>query len=123
MKLSINILIVEDDPLLGAAMMETLATHGHAASLASSYDEAFEILRTPNRIQVIVLDLQLGANRGETLIHALRAAGISVPPVVVLSAKPMPDVVSAAKDTRAEVFLQKPCSVARLIEAVTLAVA
>lgn len=103
--------------------MELLVTHGHAATLATSFDEAFEILRAQNRIQVIILDLQLGATRGETLIHSLRSAGISIPPVVVLSAKPMPDVVMAAKDTHAEVFLQKPCSVARLIEAITLAVA
>ena len=123
MKRSINILLVEDDPSLGAATMELLVTHGHAATLATSFDEAFEILRAQNRIQVIVLDLQLGASRGETLINSLRSAGVAVPPVVVLSAKPLPDVVSAAKDTQAEVFLQKPCSVARLIEAITLAVA
>jgi FixJ family two-component response regulator len=53
----------------------------------------------------------------------LRSIKAKLPPIVVLSGRPMPELVGAAKAVGAEVFLQKPCSAQRILEAIELAVA
>ena len=123
MKRSTTILLIEDDPSLGPATVEVLASEGHAAVLANSFDEAFEILVAPHRIQVVLLDLQLGVRRGDELIESLRARSATIPPIVIFSARPIDELVHAAKTIGAEAFLQKPCSGTRLAEAIELATA
>lgn len=122
MKRSVVILLVEDDPALGPVTMELLCAGGHAPTLAPSFEEAFGLLVSPHRIEVLILDLQLGANRGDILIESLRSVDAKVPPIVVLSAQPMPELMRAAKAVGAEAFLQKPCSAKRIMEAIELAV-
>jgi DNA-binding response OmpR family regulator len=123
MKRSTTILLIEDDPALGPATLEVLAAEGHAAVLANSFDQAFEILLAPHRIEVLLLDLQLGLKRGDDLIESLRLHGATIPPIVIFSAKPIDELVLAAKAIGAEAFLQKPCSGIRLVEAIELATA
>jgi CheY-like chemotaxis protein len=123
MKRSTTILLIEDDPSVGPATLEVLAAEGHAAVLATSFDEAFEILLAPHRIQVLLLDLQLGLRRGDELIESLRARGATIPPIVIFSARPLDELVHAARMMGAEAFLQKPCSGIRLAEAIELATA
>jgi DNA-binding NtrC family response regulator len=123
MKRSTIVLLIEDDPMLGPATMEILAALGHAPLLADSFEQAFEILSGANRIEVLVLDLQLGPRRGDELVELLRARGSHVPPIVVFSAKPIGELAEAAKKLGAEAYLQKPCSAARITEAIELATA
>jgi len=121
MKRSTTILLIEDDPVLGRVTLELLAAQGHAAVLAESFDCALRLLAAPNRFEVLLLDLQLGLKGGDELIASLRSLGARVPPIVVLSAKPMDDLVRAARTMGAEAFLQKPCSATRIAEAIELA--
>ena len=123
MKRSVAILVVEDDPTLGPAIIDVLSAGGHAPTLASSVDDAFRLLAYPHRVEVVILDLQLGEDRGEKLVHLLRLVGTKLPPVVVLSAQPIPELIRAAKTVGAEVLLQKPCSPQRILEAIELAIA
>ncbi len=81
------------------------------------------MLLSPNRVEVLILDLQLGTHRGDELIEALRSVDVKLPSIVVLSACPMPELIQAAKAVSAEVYLQKPCSAQRILEAIELAVA
>jgi len=115
--------MVEDDVALGPATIDVLVEGGHQASLASSFVEAFRMLLSPNRVEVLILDLQLGTHRGDELIEALRSVEAKLPPIVVLSARPLPELVRAAKAVGAEVYLHKPCSAQRIFEAIELAVA
>jgi len=123
MKRSTTILLIEDDPFLGPATLEVLAAQGHAPLLADSFDQAYQILAGPHRIEVLILDLQLGMRRGDELVESLRAHGVRVPPIVVFSAKPIGELTDAAKRMCAEAYLQKPCSAARITEAIELATA
>jgi CheY-like chemotaxis protein len=120
-KRSVVVLMVEDDPALGPATIEVIAAGGHVATLASSFVDAFRLLVSPHRVEVLILDLQLGTHRGDELIETLRSIQAKLPPIVVLSARPMPELVRAAKAVGAEVFLQKPCSAQRILEAIELA--
>jgi DNA-binding response OmpR family regulator len=122
-KRSIVVLMVEDDPALGPATVDLLSAEGHVATLASTFVEAIRLLLSPNRVEVLILDLQLGTHRGDELIETLRSIDAKLPPIVLLSARPMAELVQAAKVVGAEVYLQKPCSAQRILEAVDLAVA
>src|SRR4029078_12235140 len=86
MNRSTNVWRIEDDPNLGPATLELLAAQGHAALLADSYEQAFAILTGTHRIEVLILDLQLGLRRGDELVASLRTHGARVPPIVVFSA-------------------------------------
>jgi FixJ family two-component response regulator len=122
-KRSVVVLMVEDDAALGPATVDLLVAGGHVATLASSFVEAFRMLLSPHRVEVLILDLQLGTHRGDELIETLRSVDAKLPAIVVLSARPMPELVRAAKTVGAEVYLQKPCSAQRILEAIELAVA
>jgi FixJ family two-component response regulator len=122
-KRSVAVLMIEDDPALGPATIDVLTAGGHIATLASSFVDAFRMLVSPHRVEVLILDLQLGTHRGDELIETLRSIEAKLPPIVVLSARPIPELVRAAKAVGAEVFLQKPCSAQRILEAIELAVA
>jgi DNA-binding NtrC family response regulator len=112
-----TLLLVEDDPVLGPVTLEMLKLMGHRAKLACCVDEAFEILTRPNRIELVVLDLQLGADRGEQLVERVRRV-TSAPPILILSALPMTDLQQAANEIGAHAVLQKPCSLDQMTHAI-----
>ena len=115
------ILLIDDDPSLGEALVDLLAAHGHLPKLALSAEEAFQLLTAPHRIEVVILDLQLGVERGDWLVEKLRENGTKIPSIVVHSAQSLPELMRASKVVGAEAVLQKPCSPERLLEAIGLA--
>ncbi|MEP6484005.1 MAG: response regulator [Rudaea sp.] len=123
MKCVHDILLVEDDPVLGPLTAESLAGRGHRLTLAPTADEAFEHLRTPNHFTVMILDLQLGAVSGVDLVARLHEANIFVPAVVVFSAQPAFELMRAAKVINASGTLQKPCTVDQINHALQRLVA
>jgi DNA-binding NtrC family response regulator len=120
-KRSTAILLIDDDRSQGLATVDLLAAHGHRPTLAVSAEQAAELLTAPHHIDVVILDLQLGAERGEWLIDKLRHQGARVPAIVIFSARPLPELTVASKFVKAECILMKPCSAQRLLEAVELA--
>jgi CheY-like chemotaxis protein len=120
-KRSVVVLMVEDDPALGPATVDVLIAGAHVATLAASFVEAFRLLLHPHRVEVLILDLQLGTHRGDELVETLRSIDAKLPPIVIFSARPIPELVQTAKAVGAEVYLQKPCSAQRLLEAIELA--
>jgi DNA-binding NtrC family response regulator len=115
------ILIVEDDETSGRAMFETLAFHGHSPLLAPSCDEASRLLSSPHAIEVMILDLRLGAERAEDFVREMQAGGVHLPPVVVLSGQALSDIKQASIEIRPFTILQKPCSTEQLLRAIELA--
>ncbi len=114
----LNILLVEDDPVLGPVIAEVLLMRGHAATLARTVGEALGVLCVYNDIQVIILDLQIGAERAEDLIDQVRGCTSYIPPIVVHSALPLPDLQRAAHDVKASAILQKPVSASSMVETI-----
>jgi ActR/RegA family two-component response regulator len=61
------VLIVEDDVILGRALLRDLTTQGFAVGLARSVDEAVDALRT-GPVDVLLTDLRLGQADGIDLL-------------------------------------------------------
>ena len=116
------ILLIDDDPILGPVTIELLQVLGHRADWVESYERGFDTLSRPHDITLVLLDLQLGPQRGEDLVRALRERGIDIPPVVVFSAQPMSELRHAADVTRASAILQKPCGAKAIDHAIATAV-
>jgi DNA-binding response OmpR family regulator len=83
-----RILIIDDDPLLRAALAEQLAareglTIDEAASAAEGYDKA-----AGGGHNLILLDAGLPDERGDALCRRLRAAGLAVPVILLTGPEP-----------------------------------
>ena len=103
-----HILVVEDDPTLGPATCEVLVLIGHRCTLAECVSAAFAHLSQAHDVEIVLLDLQVGPERGETLIERLRMAGHSVPHVFIFSAQPDSEIQRAMSLTQAKGFVRKP---------------
>jgi DNA-binding response OmpR family regulator len=116
------VLIIDDDPILGPVTVELLNVLGHEAIWVDTYERGFDTLRQPHQIAIVLLDLQLGLQRGEALIEELRREGASLPPLLIFSAQPMNELRNAAVSVRAAGILQKPCDAATINSAIATAV-
>jgi CheY-like chemotaxis protein len=118
MKRMLNILVVEDDPILGPVIQEALLRYGHVASLAPTAEDALKILCVTHFIELIILDLQLGDVRGEDIIRDVRECTQHIPQIVVHSALPMDTLKKAADQVGASAILQKPITSKQMIETI-----
>jgi DNA-binding NtrC family response regulator len=123
MSKTLNILVVEDDAVLGPVTRDTLNMTGHRAVLATNLSDAYAQLNRRHSFHAMLLDLRLGDENGETLVNRLREAGVGFPVIVILSAQPRPELERAAKVVNAAGFLQKPSTVTQINEALDRALA
>jgi DNA-binding response OmpR family regulator len=115
------VLIIDDDPVLGPVTVELLHAMGHRATWVDTYERGLDALRNPEDIAIVLLDLQLGHERGEALIEDLRREGATLPPLLIFSAQPMNELRSAAAMISAAGILQKPCDAATINTAIAAA--
>ncbi len=118
-----NILLVEDDPVLGPLTAESLSMRGHALTLAATADAAFEQLAAANSYSVVLLDLQLGSVHAIDLVARLRRAHARLPSIVIFSAQPSFELSRSARAIKARATLQKPCTIDQIDDAIERAVA
>ena len=102
-----SVLLVEDDPVIRAALIEALTAHGHQVHSAS---RGFEALRevTARPPDVVVLDLGLPDLDGTDVLRMLR--GISRVPVVVATARDDDAEVIKLLNAGADDYVVKPFS-------------
>lgn len=117
---AISVLIIEDDPSVGHSMMDVLKTTGFAPTLVTTADEAHDAMLDID-FDVILLDLQLGHERGESLIQSVRASGVSTPPIVILSAMPPAVAQVAFKQLGAAAVLGKDRDIHEIVRTIRLA--
>ena len=118
-----NVLLVEDDPALGEATVESLAALGHVVTLVRTAAAAFDALRVEHSFEVILLDLRLGDESGDTIFDKLQLLQITYPPVIVLSAEPEAAIRLAAQRIKTAHMLSKPASVGQIDGALRQAIA
>ncbi len=118
MNRSIVLLLVEDDPVLGPLTADILADRGHRATLAPTMAEAFRHMHPQHVFEMILLDLELGDERGEDLIDRLRELSIAMPHIVIFSAQPESELHRAAERVGIEYVLRKPCTRQALLETI-----
>jgi CheY-like chemotaxis protein len=118
----LNVLLVEDDQLVQYAMVEGLSDAGHVVSVAGTKNRAIEVLTHHHYYDVILLDLRLGADRGEDIFLQLRARGTPFPPVIIVSAQPMAEIKRVESVIHVAASLQKPVSIQDICETMERAV-
>jgi len=101
-----RVLIVEDDPLLGAGLRTGLAQDGIVADWVRAAEPALHALSLEH-FDLLILDLGLPGRDGLSLLREIRRAG-SVLPVLILTARDaIADKVSGL-DAGADDYLVKP---------------
>jgi two-component system response regulator BaeR len=80
-----NILIVDDEPKIGALLRDYFEREGYAVQLLERGDEV-EAAVVRSRPQLVVLDLQLPGKNGLEVCRALRAQGED-PAIIMLTAR------------------------------------
>jgi two-component system response regulator QseB len=101
-----RLLLVEDDPMIGAAAQQGLRQEGHTVDWARDGREA-ELAIANGIYDLVVLDLGLPRRDGLSLLRALRAKGEKVPVLIVTARDAVSDRV-AGLDAGADDYLVKP---------------
>lgn len=103
-----RILVVEDDVQVARAVRRGLEVEGYAVDVALDGAEG-EWLATENDYDALVLDVMLPELTGDRLCARLRAAG-DWTPILMLTARTLPEEEARALDAGADDFLAKPFS-------------
>lgn len=119
-----NILIVDDHPLIREGLANVLAELDRDAGVleAASADEAVAAFGDHAPLSLVLLDLGLPGAHGMSLLEQLRSVRPEVP-VVVLSANDRREVVLAAIDNGAMGFISKRSPTPVLVNALRLVLA
>lgn len=101
-----RILVVEDDPDLGDALLKRLRREGHAVDWQSDGEAADDVLSYQD-YEVVVLDIGLPGMNGFEILRAMRRRG-SLTPVLMLTARSNIEDRVDALDVGADDYLSKP---------------
>jgi len=122
-----RILVVEDHSDSAEMMKMVLEEEGYEVRWAETAGAALQILSPPAdapcphwQPDLILLDLSLPDMDGVEMIGWLRAAGQTVPPVIVASARPVSSVEATARSINAGV-LPKPFDIDELLTGIEAA--
>jgi two-component system cell cycle sensor histidine kinase/response regulator CckA len=114
-----SVLIVDDEESVRNFVERVLREGGYATTTASDGPEALEIAAKLEPLDVLVTDLMMPQMTGDELARRLR---LTQPSVKVLYLTGFSDRLFKEKATlwQDEAFLDKPCSVKGLLQAVSL---
>src|ERR1700688_663091 len=107
-----KILIVEDEPKVGKALLEGMKANGDEITLARSGEDGF-FLASSHPFDLIVLDVMLPGRSGIEVLKTLRKQGLRVP-VLLLTAKDAIEDRVLGLDAGADDYLVKPFAFAEL---------
>jgi two-component system OmpR family response regulator len=115
----IEILLVEDDPVLGRGLNVNLELEGYKVQWARDLKTAAE-MHAASKLNLIVLDLNLPDGNGISFLKTIRAAGSKVP-VVILTAVTDEDSVVEGLQSGANDYVRKPFGNKELLARVKIA--
>ncbi|MBN9116496.1 MAG: response regulator transcription factor [Pandoraea sp.] len=108
-----RILLVEDDTMIGEAMMQALKDASYAADWCRDGDAALAALAA-HSYDLMLLDLGLPGRDGWEVLRAHRAAGGRTP-IIVVTARDGADDIIHGLDLGADDFVVKPFEVGELL--------
>lgn len=108
-----NLLVIEDDPVLGKALQKGLNESGHACEWVRNGRKGLEEART-QRFDAVVLDLMLPDLPGLDIMNSLRTEGIRTPVLMLTAMGSVEDRVNGLK-SGADDYLVKPFAFPELI--------
>lgn len=106
MSLSLKILLVEDDPMIGAAVQEGLRRAGFTVDWTRD-GRAAELALAAEAYALMLLDLGLPKQSGLDLLAAERRRGNSIPVLILTARDAVSDRIKGL-DTGADDYLVKP---------------
>lgn len=112
-----ELLVVEDDAVLGRVVQRELNEAGYQCEWARNGSKGLEHAQA-QKFDAILLDLMLPDMSGMELLRQIRAAGI-LTPVIVLSAMSSVDERVSGLNAGADDYLVKPFSIAELTARLT----
>jgi two-component system, OmpR family, response regulator len=115
----LNVLLVEDNLLLGDAISDHIAADGHSVDWCLNLAEATQAAGT-GKYAVILLDLRLPDGNGLTLLKTLRREANAVP-VIILTAHDQTSDQIEGLQSGADDYLVKPFGLSELSERMNLA--
>jgi CheY-like chemotaxis protein len=116
---SISVLIVDDEPSVQRFVERVLSEAGYSTKVAGDGPEALEVASRMDEFDLVVTDVMMPQMTGDELARRLR---VQHPTVKVLYLTGFSDRLFKEKVTlwADEAFLDKPCTVKGLLEAVSL---
>jgi CheY-like chemotaxis protein len=116
----VHLLVVDDDPEVGAVVGDILAGAGYSVGVAQTGDEALAAVVASDsaRPALIVLDLNMPGRSGLELLSLLQQLGGHPVPVVVLTGRGDLEEEVRAQSTQVHAFLTKPTPARDLVKVV-----
>ena len=108
-----RVLLVEDDPMIGATVQAALKDCSHAADWVRNGETALSTLACQH-YDLVLLDLGLPGRDGLDVLRQIRSAGNSVP-LLVISARDAIDARLRGLDGGADDYLLKPFEMTELL--------
>lgn len=108
-----RVLVVEDEPLLAAAVRDGLRLEAIAADLAGDGDTALEMLAV-NAYDIAVLDRDVPGPSGDEIARRIVAAGTGMP-ILMLTAADRLDDKASGFELGADDYLTKPFELRELV--------
>ena len=109
-----RILIVEDDPMIGASLVRGLTDEGYVVDWVRDGAQAETALQNGvNEFHIVLLDWGLPRKSGIEVIRSIRRAGNNIPVLVITARDSLDDRVMGL-DQGADDFLVKPFELAEL---------
>lgn len=119
MKLTGNLLLIDDDRNFLQLIELILATAGHRTTTASNWPQVMANLNRAveagRAFDMIFLDLMMPERSGMDILRSLRVVLHPLPPVVVLTAFSDPDTNRLVQASGAVRVLQKPATAEQLL--------
>src|SRR5579875_2269016 len=105
-KTAMNVLVVEDDPVIGKSLSKGLSEAGHTCVWVKTGQQGLE-QGLSQRFDAIVLDLLLPGVPGLEVLRQVRAAGVRTPVLLLTALGAVDDRVNGLK-AGADDYLAKP---------------
>src|SRR5262245_53940581 len=110
---TLEILVIEDDPLIGKALRKGLSESGHGCMWAKEGQRGLE-LANGQQFDAIVLDLMLPGKPGLEVLRSLRESGIQTP-VIALTAMGSVEERVSGLNAGADDYMVKPFALPELM--------
>ena len=116
---NVSVLIVDDEEPVRKFVERVLSDAGYRTAVAGDGPEAIEVASTLDSLDVLVTDVMMPQMQGDELARRLRQTepGVKVLYLTGYSDRLFKDKITLWED---EAFLDKPCSVKGLLQAVSL---
>jgi two-component system OmpR family response regulator len=113
-----HILLVEDEQHLAFGIKYNLEAEGFEVTVAGDGPSALKVIEEdPAGIDLLILDLMLPGMSGYAVSQSLRENGLDVP-ILILSARTLPEDRIRGFDVGADQYLQKPFDLGELLSRV-----